>query len=493
MKKLLCISLFATGYWLLATNIHAQSPTPVPPEVIYPQNSNFCSDFMINYEDTRDGPTIIPTPSTSDVLGTTREFLDVSGKFEMKEAVFLDFSLMKDNITSATEKLLPQELNEKLNIQEKTFSSEVKHFVVGTTEGTPAPPTPAKSNVTMPDWWSNLLGQTKITCGFFGTCQAPQSMEITFADTDQTVKDYSYQIGCTGVGGGSNVKTSLNPSATETEKEFRTKSFFEWITEFIQNLFTRETEKTVLTDKTRGQVPGGKSFQTFSDFQRAFIPQEMMDEWEIKTGADINQGQFQSTINSPKFGGSKTDPERNEQIFYADMEKEKFKRCITLCAIYPDVSYVSNADPMCTSCDPKDYKIDYIEVNKANCHLIGNEGCDYYTCMLGETYTDPITQEVKVCQKSCDGDPTCESGKCYHHMYRMNNDYAGCPRLPYNASGCTIKEICVPMTFKKNSGGGFGPCQYTNPNVCVRADWKDSGIGMCDNLCNWACCQYQNQ
>ena len=37
--------------------------------------------------------------------------------------------------------------------------------------------------------------------------------------------------------------------------------------------------------------------------------------------------------------------------------------------------------------------------------------------------------------------------------------------------------------------GGFGACQYANPNVCVRVDRIETGS--CAAVCNWACCAYQ--
>ncbi|PIS14473.1 hypothetical protein COT64_02480 [Candidatus Shapirobacteria bacterium CG09_land_8_20_14_0_10_39_12] len=427
-------------------------------EIIYPQNSTFCTK-EVNFKYQQDLPS-----SSAPIYSSEDE--GITGEFFVDKVELPDFSTMEQNMTKALKKLLPQELNEQMDIQNKILSSEAKHFVTGKTaeEKSTSSTKKAKTKITTDLWWSNLLGQTKILCGLFGTCTAPKSMVIQIEDATQSVKDDADQIACTTIGS----ETGEKKEETIThEKEFQTTSFFKKLWDALTG---KNEESSDFFGTTRGQIAGGASFQSFSDFQRIFIPQEMMDEWEIKTGASIDKTDFSLTVK----GKEKTE---NASVYYTEMEKEKFKRCITLCSIYPAGFDISAIDPMCTSCNPNDYKIDYIDVDKTNCHPIGGEGCDYYS-----EDTTP----------RCNGDPICESGKCYHNMYRMNNDYTdrGCP-LPYNASGCTLREICVPMTFKKNPNGGFGPCQYTNSNVCVRSDWKDSGTGMCDYLCNWACCAYQ--
>lgn len=487
------VSLIISSLFFLSLTPTTLAEEEPQEEIIYPQNSPLCTDFEILYQNKYS--TQIET--WSGVQSAEGKIEKLQGETYLNQAAIPDFSSMEQDLNSPLEKLLPQELKEKLKIKTQKLSSETKHFVLGKDDSgqeiIPQKLDPAVTTLTLPEWWSKLLGQTKVLCGLFGTCEAPKSLNIKINSAPSQIKENAYLNRCGTIG---NSAQETSPEVANIKPDFKTESFLERIKRIIdqiidktRQIFARieETEeKTTIVQKTRGEIPGGKGFQTFSDFQRINIPQEFTDEWEYKTGASVNSSQVDDIIMG------KTLPS-NPNLYAQEMEKERFKRCMFLCSLYPSDLNIQTIDPLCTSCDPKDYKIDYIEVDKTNCHW-ENSGCNYYTCKLGEKYQDPITKEIKECQPVCNGDPTCESELCFHNSYRQSFEYTskGCS-TPYSANNCNLKEICVPMTFKPNPNGGFGPCQYQNPNVCVRADWQETGVARCDYLCNWSCCAYQNK
>ena len=108
-----------------------------------------------------------------------------------------------------------------------------------------------------------------------------------------------------------------------------------------------------------------------------------------------------------------------------------------------------------------------------------NQGCHYY---------DPGgTQGCGPNQ-----DAFCESGRCNPFEYGQAEDFLsnGCS-LPYSDRGtnCNVASICQWAHFQKNPAGGFGACQYRNPDVCVRTD--RIATGSCAAVCNNACCAWQ--
>ncbi len=446
-------------------------------EVIYPQNSNFCNEFLIEVQKSSESPQNPTSPSTE---GKSQNAGLAGGNLTLDKNSFPDFEQMKNDMEKAIQFLTPQVLLENFKVEGPALETQAKHFVMGEgKDGERTAPEREKipeTKITQPQWFTQLIGTTRWLCGLFGTCPAASSPNIKVEQADVNIDYEAYQRYC----------LQKEPQIPETESDIkssfptefkvltlweRTTKIVEKIVNEIKQLFVKKDEKTSLANRTQGEMAGGNSFAIYSDFQKNFIPQEMMEEFELKTGSlTTKENNYTITID----GLTNT---YQEPINYSNKTKEQLKRCISLCSIYPKEFDISSIDPLCSSCDISDYPLEYIQVDKTNCHPQVGGGCDYKD--------DSATA-------SCEGDPVCESGKCYPNMYRMIGDYTnqGCTP-PYQGNGCNVPEICQAMSFKKNSAGGFGPCQYENPNVCVRTDWIQGGVGQCDHLCNWACCAYQ--
>jgi len=469
--------------FLLSITILTFLTTPVfarldnlEPEIVYPQSSNVCAEFPIEVKTSSENP-LGANPAPPGGSSTSKD--SASGDLTLDKDKFPDFEQMKKDMEKAVRWLTPKELLDIYSVSGPSLETKAKHFVMGKDDNglliAPEKEKIPETKITQPDWFTGLLGSTRWVCGIFGTCPAAKSPVIKIQQANVKISDEAYNNLCL-------IETPKIPEQEAGEEALQTQftvlslwdkfvETFERIIDFIISIFVRETKETQLVVRTQSDLAGGGNFAAYSDFQRASIPQSFMEEFEIKTGS-LATKENDYTIRVQSQTGNYQKP-----INYSDKVKEQFKRCISLCSIYPAEFDISSIDPICPSCDPKDYDLEYIPVDKTNCHPQPGGGCDY---------------KNDAASPSCEGDPICESGKCYPNMYRMINDYTsqGCTP-PYPGGGCTVPELCKSMNFKKNPAGGFGPCQYLNQNVCVRADWIQGGIGRCDYLCNWACCAYQ--
>lgn len=474
--------LFLLTFLIFFTkSVCAVTPTPTPgPEIIYPQNSSFCTDFEIEAKKS-DQYTTIEEPSGGH--GTSTE--NASGDVYLNSNNFPNFSQMEKDLTVALEKLLPQKLKEKMNIETVQGETQAKEFVVGKGgDGTIIPPSKEKTpetKITHPSWLANLLGQTKILCGMFGTCPAPQSMEIKVEQSNQKINDEAYLTKCF-LGKSADDKGS---QPEQTQSQFETPSFWQVITnvtriivDAVSDIFNWKVDKektTTLEARTRGQFFGGQTLATHATFLDSFIPEEML----YGTGSIYSQD---NNYNVVVEGNSQNTTKDHN---YFGMAKVQLERCISLCSVYPDEFDISTIDPICPSCDYHSYGLGDVPLDQANCQRQLDNSCDY--CIhIGQDGIGP----------SCDGDPICEgkypNQKCCPNQYRQAKDYLErqppCP-LPYNANDCFDPTVCKLMTFKENPDGGFGACQYQNPNVCVRTDREQTG--RCDALCTNVCCHGQ--
>lgn len=441
-------------------------------EVIYPQNSSFCTSFDIQAKEESDQLYLggqVPENSFS--------LENASGTIQLLNNNFPDFYQWEQDLPYTIEHLLPQALKDKVEIETISLESEAKHFVLGTdrkgNEIDPDLNLIPITRISYPDWISNLLAQTKILCGLFGTCLAPQSLKIKVAQNTQEVNNYAYQNLCWESGNS----VSSQPSSTQTlQTSFLAPSEWKQSSKLREEIvlgasvwFVHKDKTTTLTNETRGFFTGGSTLAQQASYLNSFVPATML-EGNAPLASKNNDYHIQST-------GKETFLQENfrENIYYSGMGKIQLQRCLSLCSAYPEKFDISSVDPFCPSCDFSSYALGDVPLDMANCHYQANGACDYYS-----DDTSP----------RCDGDPVCESGKCYHNMYRQAKDYLdnGCP-LPYNSNDCSTSAVCVSMNFKSNPAGGFGSCRYQNPNVCVRADRET--IGRCDALCNWACCAYQ--
>jgi len=433
-------------------------------EIFIPENSLFCTDFEI--EQTMSFET--PSGSSAPVLATRVD--DVTGRIRLEEENVPDFSVTEKNLVSALPKLLPQNLKEMLSIDKTKLKTNAKHFVMGIQDGGLVPPEGSipETEITHPEWWTALLGESKIVCGLFGTCQPPKSPIIKY---QQPAKgNFSYASICPA---GEPAKDSSLEKPLTLIEEFTTRSIWEITVSIVQRIingvvqfFTRTEERVRLINRTRGDLAGGETFNQQITFADSFIPQDFKPEG--KKGALLGDASYNLK------------PE--EDLKFQKQALNRLRRCMQLCALYPTDFSIQAIDPLCPSCNTKDYPLtpsgmDDPYLDMSLCQKEAG-ACDY--CLpLGQNGIGP----------SCTGDPICEGDKCCPMEFRQAKDYTshGCP-VPYGASDCNDPSVCRKMTFAENPDGGFGACQYQNQNVCVRTDREETGS--CAAVCNWACCSY---
>jgi len=477
MKKIPFTALFIFYSFFLifpVFPVFGQNPSPPrnnPPELLYLENGIFCTDFDIKYSQISENQiTLTPTP-TGSVQGVSRNLGEVAGSLRLETENFPDFYQANKNFLSALERILPADLKKNFSIDQTTLKTKAEHYVIGKdSDGkeTIAEKIP-ETEITLPSWWTSILGESKIFCGLFNSCSPLKSLTIKIEQPALT--SVSQKISCLP---GKQSKTTPALESNTLQEEFKTKSLWERITEIIDDFINRiriikTTEKTELKNKSRGVLIGGETLNQQSVFLNNFLPAGFIPP--DKNAPLPGEAVYKITI------GEKEIPEDNN-LNYQNLGKARARYCLYICSLYPDKTNISEIDPLCPSCNLNDYPLENFEddfLDKSLCQKNPDGSCDYY--QPGD-------------YPRCDGDPICESGKCYPLMWRQAKDYInqGCP-LPYSAADCNDPSVCQKKTFSKNPAGGYGGCQYSNPNVCVRTD--RNAIGSCAALCNWACCAYQ--
>lgn len=483
MKSLLIsLSLFGVVFICSTTSVSAQLEGITPtPEIINPQGSRFCTEFDMAHQETNVNDSYFPTPipSSGAVQGTSDE--EVAGELKMTKEGLPDFSLMEEDLTSTLNKLLPQDLKDMFSVQGNSLTGKAKHFVLGKRDdGTfklPDSKVVPETDTAYPSWLTQLIGKSKVMCGMFGTCTAAKSLDIRIQPFIAKVSNSSYKSRCDL---DSTEVVEKNPEVNPVQPIFKTKSISsisEVITDIIDEIKkivigrrTATTKVTELKDITSGVWPAS-NFRQYSSFQNASIPADFLDEnGPLKGSADFY---VTNAVITP--GG-------NDRVNFQNFGLTRLQRCLQLCSLYPSEVDIKSIDPLCPSCDKTDFGLkktsglDDPVLDTSLCRKNPDGSCNYCSPIGGEPYV-----------QSCEGDPACESGLCCPLQYRQAIDYTshGCP-VPYNATDCFDTSICQRMHFEQNSGGGFGNCQYTSSDPCVRTDREDTES--CAALCTDVCC-----
>ena len=474
MRRLLFTLLFIFYFFFFSFPVFGQTSPPSQDnqsEILYLENGLFCSDFNIKYSQTSEKQTPLTPIPTGGVQGINRSLEEVTGSLKLEEENLPDFSQANKNFTYALERILPTDLKKDLSIDQTPLKAKASHYVIGKdSDGreTIAEKVP-ETETTLPPWWTSILGESKIFCGLFNSCPPPKSLTIKIEQPVLTSP--SQNTTCLP---GNQTKTNSVLRLNALQEEFKTKSLWEKITEIIDDFTNRiqrikTKEETELKNKSRGVLVGGETLNQQSSFLNNFLPAELIPP--DKNAPLSGEASYKITI------GGKEIP-KGDNLNYQNLGKSRARYCLYLCSLYPTGTNISKIDPLCHSCNLNDYPLEVFEdslLDKSLCQKNPDGSCDYY--QPGD-------------YPRCDGDPICESGKCYPLMWRQAKDYInqGCP-LPYLSTDCSDPSVCRKMTFSKNPAGGYGGCQYSNPNVCVRADRNI--VGSCAALCNWVCCAYQ--
>jgi len=366
MKKLplilfLAILIFPPYFKLSALPILAQEEqeeNTEGAEIIIPENSIFCTDFGIKKSSVDSFSEKIETTNNQNaVQGATSEVKDDTGEIWLENLEQPDFSLMENRLGSTLPKLLPKSLNESLDIDPASLDTKTKHFIIGQgyDEQTDIP----HAKIKLPGWWTIVLEESKIFCGLFQSCDPPQklALKVEQPDLDELMVnlDEEKSVECEK----SEIVMAEKPEIDNEEKKFTTKSLFSIIKEIIKDLInklrtTTTTEETILQNRTRGYLVGGKTLADQSSFFSSFIP------------SDINSSIKDSSLSGPSAYGLDPDhsiieegKENSEKINFQEQNQIRGRYCLQICSLYPpDPKFdVSLIDPICISCDPKDYQL----------------------------------------------------------------------------------------------------------------------------------------
>jgi len=329
-------------------------------DIIIPENSLVCTDFDINYEHTEERP-ITPVPVPSGVQATTQSIIDnffktTTGDLDMTKQKAPDFSRTDKRLSFALPLLLPQDLLNLLYVDKTPLETKAQHFVFGKDkDGNPTalPTKIPETQVEQPWWWTSLLGQTKIISGF---------MNPVFPGTEKWAVKVQPPVAIPTFSASALPPCSSKEKAADespelalVKKEFETQSWWQKIIDFLVNLI-KTKEETHLANKSRELWVGGKTLEKESalfDFS--------LHEDQIKRDENTplnTESQFDVSVE-----GRDADIGREaEEVKYQEQSLIRRRYCLELCSLYPqhfpgdsETIDVAKIDPLCPSCDAKDY------------------------------------------------------------------------------------------------------------------------------------------
>lgn len=456
------------SFVLLASSTGSVLAAEEQSETIVTKPGMVTNDLNLNYlSEESTASSIAYEPITGSETNT------IDGSIKIETFYYPDLEAMNQLNQQALEKLLPAELLEEVEIDtsQANAQGQIKQYLSGNSKEIPS-----QTTDTPYYWWENI-GNSSIICGFLGNCDAPNSVKIKVVSSDNNQappEKTGSQKSQTKNTDGSIVDTQI------TNQFFSASSLLQTVTKWITSLFTDDegnqttqiekvtSKSATIEDKVRGSVPGGESVREKTSFFAAFSPTKEGDE----TSGSLAVKADYETSEDLSLGGA-------EENYINNFSLRDY--CLALCAQYPGGFDVSSIDSNCTSCDPNDYQLTGygdVTLNKDLCQNDGTGACHYY-------------EEPDGTNEGCgDGqDANCEGGRCNPYEIGVDSDYDSCGGSPYGT--CVSEAVCYKMTFAPNPNGGYGECQYANPTVCVRADRIQ--IGECAAVCNWACCEWQEE
>lgn len=382
MKRLpFFLALTTLIFFLNVSPLLAQEET-----ILIPENSLFCTDFRMTYEKSEEGP-------TQETQGSESCEPD-EGEISLEDKLTKqpDFSTMNNRLQLTMPKLMPLPLNEKVEITSNGESIEpietrAKHFIVpdegaacaynvNTMNSEEIPVSEEEIPETkflLPLWWTELLGQTKIFCGLFSAserCLPPENLKIKIEspnpeEISENIDLYASEESPISPKEGYLVCDNLGQKVKDTEPSLSIlKNIFNFSPKVKKSIFTKlvgtveqffmKTEKFApLENKTRGVLVGGHTLGNQSEFFSNFIIHEInsgMDNGPVAGNAAYNLAE--DFVINPE------DQESAEKENYQEQDKVRIRNCLQLCSLYPPDSKfdVSTFDPICISCNPKDYE-----------------------------------------------------------------------------------------------------------------------------------------
>lgn len=354
------------------------------PDTLFLQDSYVCTDFEIKYyteSPETETITMTPTPAPTDiplptptipcifqeggcVLGvSSRGERGVSFDLGLSSENVPDFSQLSADSDTAITMLLPEELRQRYAVDETPLKGKAKNYVYGKDSAGNLKPAdvPSENDITLPNWWTGLLGRTKILCGLFGTCSAPKNVAIKIQPA--TATSLSPDIIC--YQSEKQPEQPVGVEATQGKKSITTSSWFSktisewsaWIEDTVNHLLGRTrniTEDSSFANKTRQNLPGGKTFgEETSTYADTFIPAQIApNNKNAALGSNVG---FNIPDSNYKI---QEKPDGSEKIInYQNLKAAQLRRCLQLGAVYPESFNVEEIDPLCKSRDYKDFNL----------------------------------------------------------------------------------------------------------------------------------------
>ena len=472
------------------------NPINTEPEKLYLKDSLISTNFNIKYEKKNTFNSLIPIP-----LGESfsEEIIKYRGQLKTIEKNLPDLQQAQETLASALEKLYPANL--KPYVETSGINSGGKHYVYGLDKdengNTVRVIIPENERETLKEksifakWWGKLIGESKLYCSIYNTCPAVKTGWVQII-----ANDVYFPGEHTRNEGEKNIIESVSLENDIENPYFTIRSSFskkstttaeKTISDLGEELFNWITKKettSAFENETRSILPGGGTLANETSFPAIFLPaEEVLGE---KDSPLLVKSSFEAKSDNPnekliiEGAGS-------EELKYHQLAKFHKTYCLSLCSQYPASIDIKEIDPVCPSCNPNDYKITGYgdsPLSREICQRRGDGGCDYF---------DPEANQ------GCgpNEDSLCEGGKCNPYEISLDSDYydqcGGLTHLifgePY--STCVDPSVCYEINLAPNPSGGFGECQYANPDVCVRID--RIALGKCAAICNWGCCAWQDK
>lgn len=340
----------------------------------------------------------------------------------------------------------------------------------------------AKEEVEIPAEWGQLAGANE---GL--SLLQPRKRVLTKTDSlssfKYTLADEDFQCYLSGIGPGPTSKPQTLNEPVDIKKEFQVPNLFAYFKELIENIFGRfiKREKKIKVIPSGKLTAGSLTAENSTKLAGEFLSEKRMADFAPKSEGEVLQvssqdkGILASTILSPEQEGG-------YPLFLGRQERTRNYDCLTICQAYPQkrTANMPTAD-FCPGCSPRDYQV-YKEAKPAPSILPQYCNWDGYGCHYYDPYYCQHHPEIENCNEYV----LCEDGRCLPGgLPEPGKFFCDKPDDPNCDISCL--QLCHWEEFQPNPAGGFGPCYYQNPKVCLRND-KANG---CAGICNAACCAYQ--
>lgn len=450
-----------------------------------------------------------PSPSPSSVLQASnfRE-RNTTGRIIFHEVNFPNFTPIAKIFGSALKTLLPKTRSEKVSFPGKT-TLKFRTFVVPRIWGgngwvndednkTPCECAgqeerqgcaAQEDSDVAGEKWGKLVGATKGLLHLLPRNRVLDklryltSFRYRFQGTERTCQDR-------GFGPGPTVRTADLPKPENIKEKFTVRNIFAFLIretiETIENLIRRilHYEYAIQIRPNADLEHGNIVPQDSTQVAGGFLPKRKMEEFDPQDEAEalMVSGEDRGIVASVYFSPQEY---AGHELLLAKQGRTRNYDCSVICIAHSIKAIEHGKQPLfgkgkiCPSCDPKDYQVPASPKPKPPdthelCQWDGF-GCHYY---------DPNYCQNHPEIENCDECALCEGCLCLPTSLPPPGKFFCDPETDPEHCDTSCIGQCHWEFFEPNPAGGYGPCYYQNPNVCLRND----GVGGCAGICNAACC-----